>query len=69
MAVYDYRCSECGRVEEIEKPMLAIVEVTCSSCDHSMIRVWHPTAVSFKGSGFYRTDSRTVHKSVKTDIK
>ena len=61
MPFYDYRCSKCGHTVEINRPMISVSDVECPECGHEMNKVWFPVAVSFKGSGFYRTDSRKVN--------
>ena len=39
--------------------MLADGPTTCEHCGGQLRRVFHPTGIIFKGSGFYRTDSRS----------
>lgn len=58
MARYDYRCTSCGTIFEIEHGMLERPEVHCPSCDAVAEKVFSPSGIEFKGSGFYNTDQR-----------
>ena len=58
MARYDYRCTECGTVFEVEHPMGERPEVACPACGAPCERVFEASAITFTGSGFYNTDSR-----------
>lgn len=57
MPKYDYKCSECGEVEEQYHRIYEYPEDSYC-CDAPVDKVYTPAAVTFKGSGFYRTDSR-----------
>jgi putative FmdB family regulatory protein len=63
MPTYQYRCTECGEdVEAVQKfsdPALT----TCPTCGGQLRKVFNAVGVVFKGSGFYRTDSRNGSKS------
>ena len=59
MPTYEYRCTACGTplevVQSIHEPSLT----DCPSCPDGRLRkVFGNVGVVFKGSGFYRTDSR-----------
>ena len=58
MPTYEYACTECGDrtevVQSISDPPLA----TCTVCGGRLRKVFSPVGIVFKGSGFYRTDSR-----------
>jgi putative FmdB family regulatory protein len=56
---YDYRCRSCGTITEVIHSMLEEGPTTCELCGNELRRVFHPTGIIFKGSGFYRTDSRS----------
>ncbi len=58
MARYDYQCPACGTRFEVEHPMSAHPKVTCPRCGHEAERVFDPSGIVFKGSGFYNTDQR-----------
>jgi len=55
---YDYQCRSCGTVTEVIHSMLAEGPTTCERCGGELRRVLFPTGIIFKGSGFYRNDSR-----------
>jgi putative FmdB family regulatory protein len=63
MPTYQYRCTECGEdldaVQKFSDPALT----TCPTCGGQLRKVFNPVGVVFKGSGFYRTDSRNGSKS------
>jgi len=56
---YQFRCPICSttidQTRAIEEDLPAPM---CGDCCSSMERVWSATPVHFKGSGFYKTDSR-----------
>jgi putative FmdB family regulatory protein len=55
---YDYQCRSCGSVTEVIHSMLADGPTVCEQCGGPLRRMLYPTGIIFKGSGFYRTDSR-----------
>lgn len=58
MPTYQYTCTECGEpVEAVQKFTDAPLAV-CSACGGRLRKVFSPVGIVFKGSGFYRTDSR-----------
>jgi len=55
---YQYTCTECGEpVEAVQKFTDAPLTV-CTACGGRLRKVFSPVGIVFKGSGFYRTDSR-----------
>lgn len=58
MARYDYKCTSCDKVFEVEHPMSDRPHITCPNCGADAERVFEPSGISFKGSGFYNTDQR-----------
>ena len=56
---YDYQCRSCGSVTELIHSMLEEGPSVCERCGGELRRVLYPTGIIFKGSGFYRTDSRS----------
>ena len=58
MARYDYRCSKCGNVFEVEHPMSEHPDVACPQCGAEAERVFSASSIKFNGSGFYNTDQR-----------
>ena len=59
MPFYDFRCERCGHVEEfllaIDAPGPALHEV----CGGNLERVYAPTSIHFKGSGWAKLDRRS----------
>ena len=55
---YDYQCRDCGNVIEVIHAMSADGPAVCELCGGGLRRVIHAAGIIFKGSGFYRTDSR-----------
>jgi putative FmdB family regulatory protein len=63
MPTYQYRCTECGEdLEAVQKFSDAPLTV-CPTCGGDLRKVFNAVGVVFKGSGFYRTDSRNGSKS------
>lgn len=58
MARYDYRCTSCGTVFEVEHAMTEHPEVTCPECGKAAEKVFTASGIKFAGSGFYNTDQR-----------
>lgn len=58
MARYDYRCTACGTVFEIEHGMMEHPQVTCPACGGAADKVFNASGIKFAGSGFYNTDQR-----------
>jgi putative FmdB family regulatory protein len=63
MPTYEYECQSCHqRVEAVQRfadPALTV----CASCGGDLRKVFSAVGVVFKGSGFYKTDSRGADKS------
>ena len=60
MPTYDYRCTACGaRFEAWQKFSDEPIRV-CPTCSGPAQRVIHAPAITFKGSGFYSTDSKAA---------
>ena len=58
MARYDYRCTSCGNVFEVEHGMTERPKVLCPTCGGSADKVFSASGIKFEGSGFYNTDQR-----------
>jgi len=55
---YQYACTECGeQLEKVQKFSDDPLTV-CPNCNGRLRKVFSPVGIVFKGSGFYRTDSR-----------
>ena len=58
MPTYQYACTECGeQLEKVQKFSDDPLTV-CPNCSGRLRKVFSPVGIVFKGSGFYRTDSR-----------
>jgi putative FmdB family regulatory protein len=53
--IYEYKCAN-GHVFDVIQKMSDEALTECQDCGASAVRVLHPVAVHFKGSGFYNTD-------------
>jgi putative FmdB family regulatory protein len=62
MPTYQYRCTECGEDLEAVQKFSDAALTTCPTCGGQLRKVFNPVGVVFKGSGFYRTDSRNGSK-------
>ena len=61
MAVYEYSCMECDLTQEKERSIHdPEPEYFCGTCGYALVRVFSPFGLSFKGGGFYSTESRNV---------
>lgn len=58
MPTYEYRCTK-GHTFEVMQRISDDPVATCEVCGAPVVRVLHPVAVHFKGSGFYNTDYGT----------
>ena len=56
---YQYRCADCAEELEIKQSFSDAALTTCPSCGGDLRKVFGAAGVVFKGSGFYRTDSRS----------
>ncbi|GAB3803870.1 zinc ribbon domain-containing protein [Humibacter antri] len=59
MPTYSYKCSECGHAFDIHQSFSDSALKTCPECGGELRKVFGSVGVTFKGSGFYRTDSRS----------
>lgn len=56
---YSYACKDCGHAFDIQQAFSDDALTECPSCGGSLRKVFSAVGVVFKGSGFYRTDSRS----------
>ena len=60
MPTYEYRCQDCGQELEVVQSFTDDALTKCPSCRQKALRkVFAPVGIAFKGSGFYKTDSRS----------
>jgi len=63
MPTYQYRCTECGHDLEAVQKFTDSALTECPNCGGQLRKVFNAVGVVFKGSGFYRTDSRGPEKN------
>lgn len=59
MPTYAYACKDCGHVFDIVQSFSDSTLTTCPECGGTLRKKFNSVGVVFKGSGFYRTDSRS----------
>jgi putative FmdB family regulatory protein len=66
---YQYTCTDCGEPVEAVQKFTDDPLTICAACGGRLRKVFSPVGIVFKGSGFYRTDSRngSVSASDKKD--
>jgi putative FmdB family regulatory protein len=62
---YQYACTECGHEFEAVQKFSDAALTECPTCTGKLRKVFSAVGVVFKGSGFYRTDSRAGSTSEK----
>ena len=60
---YQYSCTECGEALEVQQSFSDDPLTVCPVCEGRLRKVYNAVGVVFKGSGFYRTDSRAGNGS------
>jgi putative FmdB family regulatory protein len=65
MPTYEYRCKQCDDTFDVVQSFNDEPLTTCSACGGPLRKVFGNIGISFKGSGFYRTDSRNGNGSKK----
>ena len=59
MPTYQYACTECGHAFEQFQSFSDDALTECPECEGRLRKLFNAVGVVFKGSGFYRTDSRS----------
>jgi putative FmdB family regulatory protein len=59
MPTYSYKCTACGNAFDTVQSFSDPALTTCEVCGGTLRKVFSPVGVTFNGSGFYRTDSRS----------
>ena len=60
MPIYGYRCQACDQEFEVTQRMSDPAIASCPACHGAGTRLFFPAGIVFKGSGFYKTDSRSA---------
>ena len=63
MPTYSYACTECSNRFDAVQAFSDAALTTCPECSGRLRKLFGNVGVVFKGSGFYRTDSRESAKS------
>ncbi len=63
MPTYQYACTDCDHAFEQVQSFTEDSLTTCPQCEGRLRKIFNAVGVVFKGSGFYRTDSRSESKS------
>lgn len=58
MPTYSYACKNCGHRFDIRQSFTDDALTECPECGGTLRKVYGNVGVTFKGTGFYRTDSR-----------
>jgi putative FmdB family regulatory protein len=59
MPTYEYRCTKCGEHLEVVQSFKDAPLTECPQCGGELRKVYSPVGIVLKGSGFYKTDSRS----------
>ncbi|MCX2716055.1 FmdB family zinc ribbon protein [Mycolicibacterium sp. J2] len=66
MPTYSYACTACDNRFDVVQAFSDDALTTCPQCSGRLRKLFGKVGVVFKGSGFYRTDSRDSSKSSST---
>ena len=69
MPTYQYACAACDERLEVVQKFTDDALTTCEVCGGPLRKVYSPVGIVFKGSGFYRTDSRNGSGSAEAKDK
>jgi putative FmdB family regulatory protein len=67
MPTYEYRCKDCGEHLEVVQSFTDDALTDCPRCGHAgtLRKVFGSIGITFKGSGFYKTDNRSSSGKAK----
>ena len=60
MPTYEYACKQCGEHVEVVQSFKDEPLTECPACGGPLRKVFAPVGIVLKGSGFYKTDSRSA---------
>ena len=63
MPTYEYLCKSCGKRLEVQQRFSDESLTECPYCEGPLRKIFGSVGIAFKGSGFYKTDSRSSSKS------
>ena len=67
MPTYSYACTECSNKFDAVQAFSDDALTTCPQCSGRLRKLFNSVGVVFKGSGFYRNDSREAAKKTTSD--
>ena len=67
MPLYEYRCQDCGETIEIIQKFSDLPLSECAACGGTLERLLSPSAIKFKGSGWYVNDYGKNHRKDSAD--
>ena len=69
MPTYEYKCRDCGQRVEVWQSFTADPLRECEECGGELGKVFGNIGITFMGSGFYKTDSRSSATATKANGK
>ncbi|NKY34409.1 FmdB family transcriptional regulator [Nocardia speluncae] len=69
MPTYSYACTQCDNRFDIAQSFTDDALTVCSECSGTLRKLFNSVGIVFKGSGFYRTDSRSGSSSASEPAK
>lgn len=69
MPTYEYRCDHCDRTFDVVQSFHDDALTACPTCGNPVRKVFGNVGIVFKGSGFYKTDSRSGGSSGPKESK
>ena len=69
MPTYQYQCTDCGEALEVVQAFTDDSLTECPTCGGRLRKLFNAVGIVFKGSGFYRTDSRSGSSASTASIK
>jgi putative FmdB family regulatory protein len=66
MPTYEYRCAKCGEHLEVFQSFSEAPLTKHSGCGGKLAKVLSPAGIVLKGSGFYKTDSRSSKTAARS---
>ncbi|MGB8951898.1 MAG: FmdB family zinc ribbon protein [Candidatus Aminicenantales bacterium] len=69
MPLYEYKCKKCKARLEVMQKISDRPREKCPQCGGPLEKILSPSALQFKGSGFYITDYVKKEKPAKEDVR
>ncbi len=68
MPTYAYACTSCDDRFEVHQSFTDDTLTRCERCDGTLRKLFNSVGIVFKGSGFYRTDSRASNGNGSSSV-